>query len=56
MGFAPVGSPRIAGIVIVKEPTGVYWGGEIAAPLFARIMKRIMPHLNVPPEEDVNTH
>jgi len=52
MGFAPVGSPRIAGIVIVKEPTGVYWGGEVAAPIFARMMKRIMPYLNVPPEED----
>jgi len=51
MGFAPVGSPRIAGIVIVKEPTGVYWGGEVAAPLFARIIKRIMPYLNVAPEE-----
>lgn len=28
MGFAPVDSPRIAGIVIIKEPTGAYYGGE----------------------------
>ncbi|GAI45435.1 unnamed protein product, partial [marine sediment metagenome] len=38
MGFAPVASLGIAGIVIIKEPTGAYYGGEIAAPLFQRIM------------------
>ena len=46
MGFAPVGSPRIAGIVIIKEPTGAYWGGEIAAPVFGRIIGRILPYMN----------
>jgi len=55
MGFAPVGSPRIAGIVIIKEPTGVYWGGEIAAPVFGRIVKRIMSYLNVTPEKEWTT-
>ncbi len=52
MGFAPVGSPQIAGIVIIKEPTGVYWGGEIAAPVFGRIIKRVMAYLNVSPEKE----
>jgi len=52
MGFAPVASPRIAGIVIIKEPTGAYYGGEIAAPLFARIMKRVLPYLDVLPEKE----
>jgi len=50
MGFAPVDSPEIAGIVIIKEPTGGHWGGEIAAPVFARIMKRSLPYLNILPE------
>ncbi len=49
MGFAPVDSPRIAGIVIIKEPTGAYYGGEVAAPLFGRIMKRVLPYLNILP-------
>jgi stage V sporulation protein D (sporulation-specific penicillin-binding protein) len=52
MGFAPVDSPRIAGIVIIKEPTGAYYGGEVAAPLFRRIMKRVLPYLNILPQEE----
>lgn len=52
MGFAPVGSPEIIGIVIIKEPTGAYYGGEIAAPLFQRIMKRVLPYLNILPEKE----
>jgi len=52
MGFAPVASPRIAGIVIIKEPTGAYYGGEISAPLFEKIMKRVLPCLNILPEEE----
>lgn len=51
-GFAPVGSPEIIGIVVIKEPTGAYYGGEIAAPLFQRIMKRVLPYLNILPEKE----
>ncbi len=52
MGFAPVDSPRIAGIVIIKEPTGAYYGGEVAAPLFRRMMKRVLPYLNILPQKE----
>jgi len=47
IGFAPVGSPRIAGIVVVKKPTGAYYASEVAAPLFGRIMKRVLPYMNI---------
>ncbi|MCD6232292.1 PASTA domain-containing protein [Candidatus Aerophobetes bacterium] len=53
IGFAPADSPEIAGIVIVKEPAGVYWGGEVAAPLFGQILKRVLPYLNILPEESL---
>jgi len=52
MGFAPVDSPKITGIVVIKEPTGAYYGGQIAAPLFVRIMRRVLPYLNILPEEE----
>jgi cell division protein FtsI/penicillin-binding protein 2 len=52
MGFAPVGSPSVAGIVIIKEPTGAYWGGEIAAPVFGRIIRRTLPYMDVLPEDE----
>ena len=50
IGFTPVASPGIVGIVIIKEPTGAYYGGEIAAPVFQRIMKRVLPYLNILPK------
>jgi len=52
MGCAPVASPGIAGIVIIKEPTGAYYGGEIAAPLFQKIMKRVLPYLGILSEQE----
>ncbi len=52
MGFASVDSPVIAGIVVIKEPTGAYYGGEIAAPLFGKIMKRVLPYLNILPQKE----
>ena len=52
IGFAPVDSPVIAGIVVIREPTGAYYGGEIAAPLFGKIMKRVLPYLNILPQKE----
>ncbi len=51
MGFAPVGEPKIAGIVVIKQPTGVYWGGEVAAPVFGDILTRVLPLLEILPEK-----
>jgi cell division protein FtsI/penicillin-binding protein 2 len=53
MGFAPVGNPEIAGIVVIKEPAGAYWGGEVAAPVFGNILSRILPLLGVLPEKEL---
>ncbi len=50
-GFAPVDNPRIVTVVVVNEPTrGGYYGGEVAAPVFARIAAGAMRLLDVPPE------
>jgi stage V sporulation protein D (sporulation-specific penicillin-binding protein) len=39
-GFAPVENPKIAVLVIVKNPTqGGYMGGEVAAPIAQEILK-----------------
>ncbi len=39
VGFAPVESPRFAAIVVVDAPAGEIYGGDIAAPVFSRIMQ-----------------
>lgn len=50
IGFAPADAPRLAALVIIDEPHGSYYGGEVAAPLFARIISQALLHLEIAPE------
>ena len=51
VGFAPVSNPRIVVAVTIDEPqAGVYYGGKIAAPVFAAIVGGTLRTLNVQPD------
>lgn len=52
-GFAPVDNPEIACIVSIDEPKGAYHGGDVAAPIFARVVADALQVLNVAPEDDL---
>jgi cell division protein FtsI (penicillin-binding protein 3) len=47
-GFAPAQSPRLAAIVVLDEPQGNIFGGEVAAPAFAKIMQYALAVERVP--------
>jgi cell division protein FtsI (penicillin-binding protein 3) len=50
-GMAPASKPRLVAVVIVDNPKGEqYYGGEVAAPVFARIMAESLRLLNVAPD------
>lgn len=49
-GFAPADDPQIAALVIIDEPVGPYYGGQIAAPVFGLLAKDILPYLKVAPQ------
>jgi len=49
-GFAPVSDPRIALVVVVDEPKGQYYGGEVAAPVFKRIVEQVLQMKSVVPD------
>ena len=50
-GMAPIDNPRIVTVVAVDAPqSGEYYGGEVAAPVFARVMGDALRLLNVKPE------
>jgi len=53
VGFAPVSNPRFVLAVMVDEPQGKYFGGEVAAPVFARIMSDALRFNGIKP--DANT-
>ena len=52
VGFAPSENPKIVGLVLIEEPKGGrYYGGDIAAPVFARVVSQALGILRVAPEE-----
>jgi len=61
VGFAPVGDPRLACVVVFDEPHPVYYGGLVAAPVFKEVMENSLKYLNAremgeanPAAEDTN--
>ena len=50
-GFAPVTNPKLVAVVVIDEPRGEeYYGGDVAAPVFARILSGALRLLAVPPD------
>jgi len=49
VGLAPVSAPRLVTAVMIDEPSaGVHYGGVVAAPVFAQIMRGALRLLGVP--------
>jgi len=40
VGFMPADAPRLLAVVVVNEPKGSYYGGQVAAPICRNIFKR----------------
>ena len=50
-GMAPADNPRVVVAVMINEPSdGKYFGGEVAAPVFARVAEGVLRFMHVPPE------
>lgn len=51
-GMVPADKPRLVSVVVIKEPrAGKFYGGDVAAPVFSRIMSGALRLLNVPPDD-----
>jgi cell division protein FtsI (penicillin-binding protein 3) len=51
VGMAPASDPRLIIAVVVDEPsTGIYYGGQIAGPVFSRVMAGALRLMAVPPD------
>lgn len=49
IGIAPADDPQVITLVLINEPTGIYYGGTIAAPISQRIYENILPYLGLYP-------
>ncbi len=51
VGFAPVSDPRLIVAVMVDEPSnGIYYGGDVAAPVFSKVMAGALRTLGIAPD------
>jgi len=51
-GMAPASDPRLVLVVMVNQPSsGAYFGGEVAAPIFSKIMGGALRILNISPDK-----
>jgi cell division protein FtsI/penicillin-binding protein 2 len=50
-GFVPVENPILAIVVVIDEPKGDFYGGDVAAPVFREIASQTLRYLQVPKDE-----
>ncbi len=51
-GMAPASDPRLVTVVVIDEPSaGKYYGGQVAAPLFSKVMGGALRLLNISPDK-----
>lgn len=50
-GMAPATQPRLVTVVMVNEPEGVYFGGQVAAPVFSQVMGGALRLFNIMPDD-----
>ncbi len=51
-GLVPANAPRLVMVIMIDEPhQGSYYGGKVAAPVFAKVMAGTVRLLNIPPDE-----
>lgn len=46
IGFTPANDPDLIAIAIIHNPKGVYYGGQVAAPLIRQLFQNILPYLD----------
>lgn len=47
IGFAPADNPQVIAMCLIDEPTGVYYGGSIAAPVVKTLYENILPYIGI---------
>jgi cell division protein FtsI (penicillin-binding protein 3) len=49
--MVPASSPKIVAVVTINDPKGEkYYGGEIAAPVFSRVMQAALRLMDITPD------
>ena len=49
MTFAPAENPELIVLVLIDEPKGAYYGGQVAGPVMKQLLTSILPYLGIEP-------
>ncbi len=47
IGFAPADDPQVIAVAIVNTPQGIYYGGQVAAPIIRQLFENILPYMGI---------
>ena len=50
VGIAPLNNPRLVVLVKIDKPQGLYYGSDVAAPIFSEVTSAALRLLGVPPD------
>lgn len=48
--FAPADNPQLIALVLVDEPKGVYYGGQVGGPVMKELLENALPYIGLKPE------
>lgn len=51
IGMVPADDPELVCLVVVDEPSGVFYGSQVAAPIFKAVMSDVLRYLRIAPSE-----
>ncbi len=49
MAFAPADDPKVIALVLIDEPKGAYYGGQVAGPVMKELFENTLPYLHIEP-------
>ncbi len=49
IGFGPLEDPRFVALVVIDDPSGTFYGSQIAAPVFKDIMSQLVRYYQISP-------
>jgi len=48
--FAPAEHPEVLALVLIDEPQGAYYGGQVAGPVMKELLENVLPYLGIAPK------
>ncbi len=49
IGYGPVEDPQFVALIVIDDPEGTFYGGQIAAPVFQEIMTQLVRYYKISP-------